>query len=62
MTDLGYGDDIYKLAMLSYRQREELIDKICHLPGHKLQLSDFFKIIDSVRCIRLTSISSTRKQ
>lgn len=51
MTEMGFGDDIYKLAMLSYRQREELIDKITTLPGHRYQLSDFFRIIDSVNII-----------
>jgi len=35
MTELGYGDDIYKLAMLSHRQREEILERLYVLPGHK---------------------------
>jgi len=62
MTELGFGEDVYKLAMLSYRQREELIDKICHLPGHKLQLSEFFKVIDSVKLLCFTIFSYIRKR
>jgi hypothetical protein len=46
MTELGYGEDIYKLAMLSHRQREEIIDKLNALPGHRSKFSEFFKIID----------------
>ena len=46
MTELGYGEDIYKLAMLSHRQREEIIDKLFALPGHRTKFSEFFKVID----------------
>ena len=43
---MGYGDDIYTLALLSHRQREDIIDKLHALPGHKSKLFDFFKVID----------------
>ena len=46
MTELGFGEDIYKLAMFSHRQREELIEKLYALPGHKSKFTEFFKIID----------------
>ena len=49
MTEMGYGEDIYKLALLSYRQREDLIEKLHALPGHKSKLNEFFRIIDHVR-------------
>ena len=45
---MGYGEDIYKLALLSNRQREDMIDKLHALPGHKSKLIEFFKIIDQV--------------
>jgi len=48
MTEMGYGEDIYKLALLSNRQREDMIDKLHALPGHKSKLIEFFKIIDQV--------------
>jgi hypothetical protein len=48
MTELGYGDDIYKLAMLSHRQREEMLERLYVLPGHKQKLTEFFRIIDQV--------------
>lgn len=48
MTEFGYGDEIYKLAMLSHRQREELVERLFVLPGHKSKLDEFFKIIDQL--------------
>lgn len=48
MAEMGYGNDIYTLALLSSRQREDLIVQMNVLPGHKSKLNDFFKIIDQV--------------
>jgi hypothetical protein len=48
MVDLGFAEDIYKLTMLSGRQREDLIDKLHALPGHKSKLIEFFKVLDTV--------------
>lgn len=45
---MGYGEDIYKLALLSHRQREEILDKLYVLPGHKSKFEEFFRIIDQV--------------
>ena len=49
MTEMGYGEDIYKLALLSQRQREDLIDKLHALPGHKSKLLEMFRVIDHVK-------------
>lgn len=46
LTELGYGEDIYKLAMLSHRQREDIVEKLFALPGHKSKLFELFKVID----------------
>ena len=48
MTELGYGYDIYKLAMLSHREREDIIDKLFVLPGHRSKFIEFFKVVDQV--------------
>ena len=45
---MGFGDYICKLAMMSHRQREELIEKLHALPGHKSKLNEFFKVIEKV--------------
>ena len=45
---MGYGDDIYKLALLSHREREELMEKMNILPGHKSKFHEFFKIVEHV--------------
>lgn len=46
MTEFGYGEDIYKLALLSNRQKDELIEKLHALPGHKSKFLEFFKVIE----------------
>lgn len=51
---MGFGDEIYKLALLSNRQREDLIDKLHVLPGHKSKLYELFKIIDHVTIAQIS--------
>ena len=43
---MGFGEEIYKLAILSQKRRDELVNRLYVLPGHKSKLEDFFKIID----------------
>ena len=46
MSELGFKQDIYKLAFLSHREKEELSLNLNMLPGHKDKLLDLFKIIE----------------
>ena len=48
MCQLGYAKDIYKLAFLSHRERDELQDNLNMLPGHRERMSDLFKIIEQL--------------
>lgn len=48
MAELGYGEDIYKLALLNDRQRYDLIASLKVLPGHKAKLMSLFNVIDEV--------------
>jgi hypothetical protein len=48
LTESGYGDEVYKLAVLSGVQRDNLIDQLKPMPGHKAKLSAFFTVIDEV--------------
>lgn len=48
MDDLGYGYDMYKLALLNPRQREEVIDNLKVMPGHKAKIAGFFTVIDEI--------------
>ncbi len=48
LTEMGFGDDVYKLALLSHRQRDDIINDLHVLPGHRSKLTDFFRIIDSL--------------
>lgn len=48
MHDLGYGFDMYKLALLNYQQREDFIDQLKVMPGHKAKIAGFFSVIDEI--------------
>jgi len=48
MQDLGYGNDVYKLALLSPQQREDFIGQLKVMPGHKAKISGFFAVIDEI--------------
>lgn len=48
MNDLGYGHDVYKLALLSAAQREDFVDQLKVVPGHKAKIAGFFSVIDEI--------------
>ena len=48
MSQFGFARDIYKLAFLSHREREELIDNLNMLPGHKDKMNDLFRIVEQL--------------
>ena len=48
MTDYGYGEDIYRLAFLSHREREDLMCNMKMLPGHKERMSNLFNVIEKL--------------
>ncbi len=48
MAELGYGEDIYKLALLNDRQRSDLVVQLKVLPGHSAKLVSLFDVIDEV--------------
>jgi len=48
LTELGYGEDIYKLALLQAKQRTDLIDNLKVLPGHNAKLMSLFDVIDEL--------------
>jgi hypothetical protein len=49
LSEKGYGTDIYKLALLTAQGRNDLVDQLKALPGHKAKLAGFFTVIDQVR-------------
>lgn len=51
MAELGYGEELYKLALLTERQREDLVVQLKVLPGHKAKLVSLFSVIDEVNAI-----------
>ena len=45
---MGYGEDIYKLTMISHKKRNEMYDQLQLLPGHKTKLDELFKRIENL--------------
>lgn len=48
MSQFGFAQDIYKLAFMSHREREELMDNLNMLPGHRDKMFDLFRIIEQL--------------
>jgi len=48
MNDLGYGHDVYKLALLSQLQREDFVTQLKVMPGHQAKIAGFFSVIDEI--------------
>ena len=46
--DLGLGDDVYRLTMLSQRKKQEILESIDFLPGHRAKMIEVFKKIEAV--------------
>ena len=48
MDDMGYGHDVYKLALLSAKQRDDFVEMLKVMPGHKAKIAGFFAVIDEM--------------
>lgn len=48
MSDLGYSEDILRLALISHRERDEMMEQLKLVPGHKERMSSMFKVIDQM--------------
>jgi hypothetical protein len=48
MDDLGFGDDVFQLAMISKARKQEIISLLEPLPGHRSKLEDLFLKIENV--------------
>ena len=48
---MGFGDDVFSLAITGHRKRNELMQYLDPMPGHKSKLEDLFIKIDSVSFI-----------
>lgn len=48
MSHFGFARDIYKLAFLSHREREDLMENLNMLPGHKDKMNDLFRIVEQL--------------
>ena len=48
LAEKGYGHDVYKLALLTGPGRDDLVDQLRALPGHRAKLAGFFTVIDEI--------------
>lgn len=47
-ADLGFGFEVYKIALLLPRQRHDLLNKLNLMPGHRARFLSLFEIIDQI--------------
>lgn len=45
---MGFGDDVYQLAMVGINKKKDLIAGLDPLPGHRSKLEDLFFKIETV--------------
>jgi hypothetical protein len=50
-VERGYGEEVYKLALLTQLQRSDLISQLRCVAGHQAKLAAFFTVIDEVSCL-----------
>ena len=63
MANYGFSQDVYKLAFMSHRERDELMDNINMLPGHREKMFDLFRIIEQLNpkhTLRSTLLNATK--
>lgn len=48
MDEMGYGQDVYKLALLSHKQRDDFVEQLKVMPGHKAKIAGFFSVLDEI--------------
>lgn len=51
LADRGYGEDVYKLALLTQTQRNDLVSQLHCIAGHQAKLAAFFTVIDEVSAL-----------
>lgn len=68
-VELGYDNDLCKLAFLNKKQRKDFIQNLKPLPGHKDKLASMFIMLDDIfenegvsEIIRQTSTSKRTRQ
>jgi hypothetical protein len=48
LAQQGYEHDVYKLAFLSYRERDSLMEGLNMLPGHQQRMVKLFKLVETL--------------
>ena len=48
LEEWGYGDDIYKLSMISKNKQLEIVEQLEPMPGHRVKLLELFSKIENV--------------
>jgi hypothetical protein len=48
MMEYGFGMEVYKLAILTGKEREKLIENLRPLPGHTFRFDDMFTFLEAI--------------
>jgi hypothetical protein len=46
--DLGYGDELYKLTLITDQRKQALMSTIDFMPGHRAKMNEVFRKIETV--------------
>ena len=46
MSDFGYENDIYMLGLLNNKEREDMMNQLKLMPGHRERMIAMFNVID----------------
>ena len=45
---MGFGEDVYQVAMVGSKKKKDLLANLDPLPGHRSKLEDLFQKIETV--------------
>ena len=45
---MGFGEDVYQLAMVGLKKKKDILANLDPLPGHRSKLEDLFLKIETV--------------
>lgn len=48
MQEYGFGMEVYKLSILTEKEREKLIENLRPLPGHSFRFDDMFTFLEAI--------------
>ena len=48
MAQYGYSNDVFTLSFLTAKERQELMDTLNIIPGHRERMIEMFKLVEQL--------------